>query len=301
MVREHKKSMSQKLRMDGRDYSRVGWYFVTLGADYHRHYFGRIEDCEMKPNALGRLVETYWAAIPEHYSHIQLGAWQLMPNHFHGLVRIVRPGGAGLGEVLNLFKGSVTREARRSSAVEPVIARHGGKEPGKVWAPNYYDVICFDAAELGIKENYVCANPRRWALRDVPQGRIRRSRYKGNKVLLNASGSRRALRVSRRASGVEIEQLRTGLANFDGIVCSTFLSSGERDCLKTLLAGSARVIWVVPMAMPESIPVNWTNAFLEQRALWLSAFPDEQTDVTRDNCQQANHWVEQFCAHAPGD
>ena len=36
---ELKKSMSQKLRMDGRDYSRPGWYFVTLGADYHNHLF----------------------------------------------------------------------------------------------------------------------------------------------------------------------------------------------------------------------------------------------------------------------
>lgn len=36
MAREFKKSMSQKLRMAGRDYARPGWYFLTLGADYHR-------------------------------------------------------------------------------------------------------------------------------------------------------------------------------------------------------------------------------------------------------------------------
>lgn len=49
-MREYKKSLSEKLRMDGRDYSRPGWYFRT----------------------------------------IELGAWQLMPNHFHGLVHIVQ-------------------------------------------------------------------------------------------------------------------------------------------------------------------------------------------------------------------
>ena len=41
IARELKKSILQKLRMDGRDYSRPGWYFITLGADYHQTLFGR--------------------------------------------------------------------------------------------------------------------------------------------------------------------------------------------------------------------------------------------------------------------
>lgn len=110
---ELKKSMSQKLRMDGRDYSRPGWCFVTLGADYHKHLFGSVERGVMKSNALGHLVEQCWREIPKHYDHIALGSWQLMPNHFHGLVRIVRPGGKGLGEVINVFKGAVTRKWRK--------------------------------------------------------------------------------------------------------------------------------------------------------------------------------------------
>jgi len=301
MPLELKKSMSQKLRMEGRDYSRPGWYFVTLGADYHRYFFGTVKEGKMRPNALGELVERFWSEIPQHYPHIRLGAWQLMPNHFHGIVRILRPGEAGLGEVLNLFKGSVTREARRASLVPPATSHHGEKEqkaPGKVWAPNYYDVICFDAEELAVRENYVRANPRRWALRDVPQGQVKQSRFKGNQELLNDSDPRRALRVSRHASETEIASLKNELATFDGLVCSTFFSPGERACLKTLLAASARIIWVQPMAMPEQIPVDWTEAFLENRALWLSAFPDDQPEATRESCQLANRWVEQFCKPA---
>jgi putative transposase len=246
-----KKSMSQKLRMDGRDYSQPGWYFVTLGADYHRPFFGAVVGGEMRANALGKLVERLWSEIPQHYRHIRLGAWQVMPNHFHGLVRIVRPGGAGLGEVLNLFKGSVTREARRTGLVHSVISRHGGKEqsgreqpPAKIWAPNYYDVICFDAAELTVRERYIRANPRRWALRDVPAGTVKQSRYKGNVKLLRQSGPRRALRVSRKATGAQVAALRNKLAAFDGLVCSTFFSPGERDCLSVLQEGRVRIVWV---------------------------------------------------------
>lgn len=314
---ELKKSMSQKLRMEGRDYSRPGWYFVTLGADYHRHFFGAVEGGEMCPNSLGRLVEQCWEAIPQHYNHIELGARQIMPNHFHGLARIVRPGGAGLGEVLNVFKGAVTREARRSGLAE--VSRncgkepggkeqaHGGKErggkerggeaPGKVWAPNYYDVICFDAEELAVRERYIRANPRRWALRDVPAGTVKQSRYKGNKALLQDSGPRRALRVSRKATEAQVAALQTELASFDGLVCSTFFSPGERACLHALQEGRARIIWVLPMAMPSSIPVGWTKAFLEERALWLSAFPDDLQEATRASCTQANQWVNMFCEH----
>ncbi len=298
MPPEFKKSMSQKLRMEGRDYSRPGWYFVTLGADYHRYFFGTVTAGEMRPNALGELVERFWSEIPQHYSHIRLGAWQLMPNHFHGIVRILRPSGAGLGEVLNLFKGSVTREARRASLVQPVSSHHGEKAPSKVWAPNYYDVICFDAEELAVRENYVRANPRRWALRDIPQGWTKQSRFKGNQELLNDSGPRCALRVSRSASEADVVALQNELTAFDGLVCSTFFSPGERACLKTLLTASARIIWIQPMAMPEQIPVDWTDAFLENRALWLSAFPDDQPEATRESCQLANRWVEQFCKPA---
>jgi REP element-mobilizing transposase RayT len=291
---EQKRSMSQKLRMDGRDYAWTGWYFVTLGADYHKQLFGSIQECEMHPNALGRLVERCWGEIPQHYDHIALGAWQLMPNHFHGLVRIVRSGGKGLGEVMNVFKGAVTREWRRSLGLKDSRCSEKVRKV-RVWAPNYYDVICFDAEELEVKERYVKANPRRWALRDVPEGTIKQSRFRGNIELLEQPGERRALRVSRKAAKEQITALKENLSKFDGIVCSTFFSPGERACLETLQKGSACIMWVMPMAMPKNIPERWTDAFLEKRALWLSAFSDEQEAATRANCEQANRWVEQFC------
>ena len=293
---ELKKSISQKLRMEGRDYSRPGWYFVTLGSDYHQYMFGRIRNGEMHPNALGQLVERCWQEIPQHYPHIHLGAWQVMPTHFHGIVQIRRNTGKGLGEVVNMFKGSVTRLWRKSGAQLPVISRHGGKGPPKVWAPNYYDVICFDEQELEVREAYVRANPRRWALKQVPAGELRPGvRYRGNKGILRAAGPRKALRVSRRATETEIAALRQQLESFDGIVCSTFFSPGERACLQAVQTGSARIVWVLPTAMPEHIPVSWTDAFVQQRAIWISTFPDDMTEATRETCQRANAKVQAFC------
>lgn len=265
---------------------------MTLGADYHKRIFGEVIHAEMRPNALGQLVERCWREIPKHYAHVEIGTWQLMPNHFHGIVRIICSGNAGLGEVLNLFKGSVTRIARKERLIG---SRHGGKEQGRVWAPNYYDVICFRDEELEIREAYIRANPKRWALRSVPVGQIKRSCFKGNVELLKEP-ERRALRISRKATEVQVEILARELESFDGVVVSTFFSPGEKACLKTLLESTARVVWIVPMAMPEEIPSQWAKAFIEKRVLWISAFPDNLVDATRESCETANLWIEKICS-----
>jgi hypothetical protein len=189
-----------------------------------------------------------------------------------------------------------SRHARMSSNEG---SRHGEKEQcgGKkerVWAPNYWDVICFDPEMLEIREKYVRANPRRWALKGVPCGRVKQSSYVGNVDLLAAAGERRVLRVSRKSSAADIVALQDELTSFEGVVCSTFFSPGERECLKTVLSGSASVVWLLPMAIPESIPAAWTDAFLEKRALWLSAFTEPE--ASRASCKQANEWVRVFCA-----
>jgi len=131
-------------------------------------------------------------------------------------------------------------------------------------------------------------------LRDVPHGQFEGGFYKGNRALLEAKTPRRALRISRRATDAEIAREKDELTGLDGVVFSTFFSPGERVCLKTLLAGAARIVWVLPMAMPRSISADWTDVFLEDRALWVSLFPEEE--ATRASCEQANLRVEKFCS-----
>ena len=90
LVMKLKKSMSQKLRMYGRDCTRPGWYFVTLGADYHKPLFGTVENGAMRPNDVGPIVEHCWRDIPWHYSHIVLGAWQWRSICFDRRVKIIK-------------------------------------------------------------------------------------------------------------------------------------------------------------------------------------------------------------------
>lgn len=290
-------SVSQKLRMARKDYSREGWYFVTMGAEMHRPLFGAVGlngqgEAEMRCNALGRLVENCWREIPAHYHQVHLGAFQVMPDHFHGLVRLARGNSKPLGEIMNMFKGAVTRLWRRTA---PVASRYSGKEQASVWQPNYYDVICFEEQELATKEAYIKANPQRLALKRIPKGTIKQSKYLGNLELLNAS-RKHALRISRKATEEEVGQEKRLFGGIgEGVIVSTFFSPGERAVLDELLTHKkSRIIWIMPMGMPEQIPVKWGSALLEQRALWLSAYPDELVEATRATCTECNEWAKRL-------
>jgi len=215
-----------------------------------------------------------------------------MPDHFHGLVWLDGGNNKPLGEIMNVFKGAVTRLWRH---VMPVDSRYSGRELASIWQPNYYDVICFEAEELAIKEAYIKANPQRLALKRIPRGTIKTSKYLGNQELLKAS-PKRALRMSRKAMEKEIEETKHLLGEvWEGIVVSTFFSPGERAVLDTLFEQpNSRIIWIMPMGMPEHIPVKWGKAMLEGRALWLSAYPDEQQAATRASCMECNAWAERL-------
>ena len=46
----------------------------------------------------GRLVQAVWDGLPEHYPHVLLDHWVIMPNHVHGIVFFV---GAGFKPALD--------------------------------------------------------------------------------------------------------------------------------------------------------------------------------------------------------
>jgi hypothetical protein len=48
------------------------------------------------------------------------------------------------------------------------------------------------------------------------------------------------------------------------------------------------------MGMPEHIPVKWGRPLLEHRVLWLSAYPNELADATRETCMQCNVWAKRL-------
>ena len=79
----------RSIRLQGYDYSHAGAYFVTICAQNRECLFGDIADGRMLVNDGGRVAEQCWQAIPDHFPHVELDAFIVMPNHVHGILFIV--------------------------------------------------------------------------------------------------------------------------------------------------------------------------------------------------------------------
>jgi putative transposase len=76
----------RSIRLKGYDYTRPGSYFITMCAQGHRPFFGKIKNKKMELNLYGRIVYCKWIEIPRHFKNAQLGVFQIMPDHFHAII-----------------------------------------------------------------------------------------------------------------------------------------------------------------------------------------------------------------------
>ena len=152
------------IRLQGFDYTREGAYFVTVCTRNRACLFGDVDLGEMRLNDAGRVVRAVLNELPDHYPHVALDAWVIMPNHAHVVVVLTGAGlkpaptaatdttRHGLSEIVRAFK---TFSARRINAI------HG--TPGTpVWQRNYYEHIIRDDAALNRIRQYIMENPSRW-------------------------------------------------------------------------------------------------------------------------------------------
>jgi REP element-mobilizing transposase RayT len=79
----------RSIRLEEFDYSSPGVYFVTV-VTYHRvRMFGEVVEGEMKLNQFGLIVAQAWEWLPARYPYVILDPYIVMPNHFHGILRII--------------------------------------------------------------------------------------------------------------------------------------------------------------------------------------------------------------------
>jgi len=81
----------RSLRLKGYDYSRAGMYFITICCQNHEFRFGKIENKMMMLNQYGIIAQNEWYKLPERFKNLQLGAFQVMPNHIHAIILLNDP------------------------------------------------------------------------------------------------------------------------------------------------------------------------------------------------------------------
>ncbi len=172
MIAQEAKRQRKSIRLKDYDYSQAGAYFVTSCVKERECLFGQIVDENMILNEYGKIVLSCWNDLPNHYSHVRLDAFQIMPNHVHGIVFIVGAGlkpaptsgpttkRHGLPEIVRAFKTFSARGINESR-----------RTPGEpIWQRNYFDRIIRDENELNRILEYIIYNPLKWEEdKDNPQ------------------------------------------------------------------------------------------------------------------------------------
>ena len=122
----------------------------------------------MRPNRFGAVVERCWHDLVNHYTHVDLDEFVVMPNHIHGVIWLRDPRRAGLkpaptddhvrrhglSEIVRAFK---TFSARRINQLR-------GTAGVAVWQRNYYERVVRNERELNAIREYIRANPLNWHL-----------------------------------------------------------------------------------------------------------------------------------------
>jgi len=165
-------------RLQGYDYSQEGAYFVTICTHRRAHWFGEVANYEMQLSEIGVIAQACWSKIPNHYPHVELDHFVVMPNHVHGIIVLHDlPDAIGnivgtpymvsentssettspqkhpiLGVIIGTYKAAVTRQSRLVST----------SPEGKFWQARYHDHIIRDERALNYIRRYMQNNPAIW-------------------------------------------------------------------------------------------------------------------------------------------
>lgn len=149
-------------RIPRHDYSSKGYYFVTLLCKDRKPLFGAIEGTEVRLNEAGEIAYKCWTEIPEHFPHIRLEDFIIMPDHIHGVLYITETQSSGeyqvhayqkvvprsIGSVVRGYKIGVTKWFRNRG------------DASVIWHRNYHCVSLL-WQDVGRVNEYIRNNPKR--------------------------------------------------------------------------------------------------------------------------------------------
>jgi putative transposase len=87
----------RSIRLQNYDYTATGAYFITICVHNRECLFGDVACGEMLLNPIGQLVAQEWCNTATRRAGMQLDAWVVMPNHFHGILIIEHDGAVDNG------------------------------------------------------------------------------------------------------------------------------------------------------------------------------------------------------------
>jgi REP element-mobilizing transposase RayT len=181
----HSKYRIESSRLSGWDYSSPGWYFVTICTRDRECLFGDIANNKMQLSEFGRIIQDEWHRTGLQRPNIRLNDFIVMPNHVHGIIRILSTNESNVANrrdvarnvstvydenqsktmsTISPKRGSLSEIVRSFKSASTKCINESRKSPDvPVWQPRFYDHIIRNDRELYAIRKYIRNNPAHWA------------------------------------------------------------------------------------------------------------------------------------------
>jgi REP-associated tyrosine transposase len=171
------------VRLPTFDYSSPTAYFVTVCTQNKRRIFGTISGHTVALNVVGKVVESCWLQIPSHFARVELGPHVIMPNHLHGIIRLLPPEADGglvakhprraqhavplrpepARSFAEMAANSIPAIVRSFKSAATAAIRTSLGRPGlSVWQRGYHEHVIRDEDDFRNTCEYIRMNPARW-------------------------------------------------------------------------------------------------------------------------------------------
>lgn len=172
-MQQKRKHDRRSIRLRGYDYSRPGYYFITICTKNRECIFGEIRNGNLMLNAYGMLAQKEWRNTETIRDNVTIDRFVVMPNHIHGIIEIKYGSVAGayrdtplrengktafrspsgnVGAIIRGFKSTVTKQVNKMRDTPGV----------PLWQRNYYEHIIRDEISLNQIREYIRLNPFFW-------------------------------------------------------------------------------------------------------------------------------------------
>ncbi len=150
----------KRMRLKEYDYSKFGFYFVTICIKDRKEFFGNVIDSRLVLTKYGKIVDQVLKDLPNYYD-VELDFYIIMPDHIHLIIIIDNPPLTNtnkcqkvttLSDIIGKIKSYSTRKIREEL--------RDNKEFD--WQKSFYDRIIRNEKELYNIRKYIEENPLRW-------------------------------------------------------------------------------------------------------------------------------------------
>ncbi len=324
-------------RMLDHDYQERQMYMITMVTEGRRPLLGQIvgrsdaspdtpDAPRTEPTELGRSVERCWHEIAVRYPQIEVMAFQLMPDHFHGILfvkeRIEKP----LGKVLLGFKQGCNKAFRALVPSAPSVPSvpsvavsqqqtgqaKADRKHGLLFEPNYNDKLLLQKGQLKRWNEYLRDNPRRLLMkREHPDlFRVQRGLTVGN-MSFSAIGNRFLLQrpvlmqvqCSRRLTEAEIQErvdYFMKAAARGAVLVSPSISPGEKAVMRAAFEQGFPLIYLQENGFTDLAKPGGQRMEACARGQLLILAPwehhNERTTISRNQCLSLNEMARSLCS-----